>query len=139
MLVQHGPTPLSDRERAAEAFGSKGVFIQNGEHLPSFTQAAPNTSKAHRRTPTIHVSDILYATPVGSVPIAMEIGDDAVSLVDFPHPKNAFYIFGPEDGSLPTSWNIPKVQIPTEICLNLAATVNVVLYDRIAKQLRRYD
>jgi tRNA(Leu) C34 or U34 (ribose-2'-O)-methylase TrmL len=27
--------------------------------------------------------------------------------------------------------------IPTRLCMNLAATVNVVLYDRLAKQLMR--
>jgi tRNA(Leu) C34 or U34 (ribose-2'-O)-methylase TrmL len=47
------------------------------------------------------------------------------------------YIFGPEDGSLPQSVVDQcehVVFIPTTGCMNLAATVNVVLYDRLAKQ-----
>ena len=54
----------------------------------------------------------------------------------FKHPQRAFYIFGPEDGSLRanvTDWCEDIIYIPTHGCMNLAATVNVVLYDRLAK------
>jgi len=69
-------------------------------------------------------------------PIAVEVRDNAEPLTYFIHPHNPLYIFGPEDG------NIPQVMlkhchrfivIPSKHCLNLAATVNVVLYDRICK------
>jgi hypothetical protein len=51
-------------------------------------------------------------------------------------PDRALYIFGPEDGSLDKDirdWCEDVVYIPTTGCMNLAATVNVVLYDRLAK------
>ena len=46
-------------------------------------------------------------------------------------------MFGPEDGSL-SKGDLAAchrfVRIPTNSCLNLAAAVNVVLYDRLAKR-----
>jgi tRNA(Leu) C34 or U34 (ribose-2'-O)-methylase TrmL len=57
--------------------------------------------------------------------------------VDFEHPENALYVFGPEDGSLPKTVRLlchRFVVIPTHHCLNLAAAVNVVLYDRRLKR-----
>jgi tRNA(Leu) C34 or U34 (ribose-2'-O)-methylase TrmL len=50
--------------------------------------------------------------------------------------ENAFYLFGPEDASLQQQVIDAAdhvVFVPTEGCLNLAASVNVVLYDRMAK------
>ena len=46
------------------------------------------------------------------------------------------YIFGPEDGSISQAlidFADDVVYVPTIGCMNLAATVNVVLYDRLAK------
>lgn len=57
-------------------------------------------------------------------------------LPEYTHPDRALYIFGPEDGSLDKEirdWCEDVVYIPTTGCMNLAATVNVVLYDRLAK------
>lgn len=64
----------------------------------------------------------------------------ATSLPDYVHPERAFYIFGPEDGTLePARFKAVKevIYVPTRGCMNLAASVNVILYDRLAKQLRR--
>jgi tRNA(Leu) C34 or U34 (ribose-2'-O)-methylase TrmL len=57
-------------------------------------------------------------------------------LPEYQHPNQAFYIFGPEDGTI--SQGIldradDVVYVPTIGCMNLAASVNVVLYDRMAK------
>jgi tRNA(Leu) C34 or U34 (ribose-2'-O)-methylase TrmL len=60
----------------------------------------------------------------------------AKSLVDYKHPPRAFYIFGPEDNSLKkqiTNFCRDTIYVPTNGCMNLAATVNVILYDRLAK------
>ena len=72
--------------------------------------------------------------------MAVELRPNAESLVDFEHPDEATYVFGPEDGSLPKgilSVCHRFVVIPTPHCLNLAAAVNVVLYDRRLKQHQR--
>ncbi len=53
------------------------------------------------------------------------------------HPEDAFYVFGPEDGGLPKPVRLlchRFAVIPTHHCLNLAAAVNVVLYDRRLKR-----
>lgn len=68
--------------------------------------------------------------------MAVELVDGARALPEYTHPDRALYIFGPEDGSLDQDirdWCEDVVYIPTEGCMNLAATVNVVLYDRMAK------
>lgn len=74
-------------------------------------------------------------------PVAVEIVDGAELLHDFVHPENPLYVFGPEDGSVPKGVLAVChrfVRIPTcnRTPLNLAAALNVVLYDRHAKQLR---
>lgn len=75
----------------------------------------------------------------GLTPIAVEIRDGAEELGDFIHPENALYVFGPEDGSLGRA-SLGAchrfLRIPSDGCLNLAAAVNVVLYDR-NRQRRR--
>jgi tRNA(Leu) C34 or U34 (ribose-2'-O)-methylase TrmL len=50
-------------------------------------------------------------------------------------------VFGPEDGHVPKGVRGAChrfVTIPSDGCLNLAAAVNVVLYDRMAKA-RQYE
>lgn len=78
------------------------------------------------------------------VPVAVEVRDNAEQLHDFVHPERALYVFGPEDGSVPAgvlTVCYRFVRIPTvhRTPLNLAAALNVVLYDRYAKQLRARD
>ncbi len=72
-----------------------------------------------------------------ATPVAVEIRPDAESLVMFEHPEDALYVFGPEDGGLPKPVRLlchRFVVIPTHHCLNLAAAVNVALYDRRLKR-----
>jgi len=62
--------------------------------------------------------------------------EGAIPLPEFEHPENALYIFGPEDGTI--AQNVidaadAVVYVPTIGCMNLAASVNVLLYDRLAK------
>ena len=55
---------------------------------------------------------------------------------EYTHPDRALYIFGAEDGSLSKEihgWCQDVVYIPTTGSMILVATVNVVLYDRLAK------
>src|SRR5262249_50072856 len=74
----------------------------------------------------------------GSVtPVAVGLRPQAESLVTFEHPADALYVFGPEDGSLPRAVRLRChrfVVLPTHHCLNLAAAVNGVRYDRRLKR-----
>ena len=60
----------------------------------------------------------------------------------FEHPEQALYIFGSEDASLPQEI-VDKanavVYMPTTGCMNLAAKVNVLLYERAAKHTQQFD
>jgi tRNA(Leu) C34 or U34 (ribose-2'-O)-methylase TrmL len=71
------------------------------------------------------------------IPVCVEISNGARDLPNFDHPENAVYVFGPEDGGV--SQVIKRfchhfVYVPSFHCLNLAAVLNVVLYDRWAKR-----
>ncbi|WP_420555289.1 RNA methyltransferase [Neptuniibacter marinus] len=95
-----------------------------------------DTRNAVERIPLEHVESFKQAIPKGARPVAIELVEGAISLIDYQHPENAFYIFGPEDRSIDkdiVAWCEDVIYIPTVGCMNLAATVNVVLYDRIAK------
>lgn len=76
----------------------------------------------------------------GRIPVAVEVRDNAEQLCDFVHPADAVYVFGPEDGTLGRGVLGAChrfVVIPTVLRtpLNLAAAVNVVLYDRTVKEM----
>ena len=76
---------------------------------------------------------ILDWIPVDAVPVAIEVRENAEKLPNFIHPENAVYVFGQEDGGIPKGFlHVCHrfLVIPTIHCLNLAAAINVVLYDR---------
>ena len=105
-----------------------------------FQKASTDTFKTYRHIPVLEVEDLHAVIPHGAVPVAIELIEGALDLTTYKHPERAFYIFGPEDGTLGQrvlSWCRDIVYVPTERCMNLAATVNVVLYGRRAKQKTR--
>ena len=102
-------------------------------------RAPTDTPDAYKHIPVLRVDDLRSVIPFACVPVAVELLEGAQSLADYKHPQRAFYIFGPEDSSLGakvTGWCRDVIYIPTRACMNLAATVNVVLYDRLAKGLK---
>lgn len=122
--------------RAAYCYDVKMVAIQ-GERTQ--IRSHVDTPKAWQHIPVLRGDDLRALIPFDAVPVAVDLVDDAVSLTAFQHPQRAFYVFGPEDGTLgkdTLSWCKHRVMIPTRMCMNLAATVNVVLYDRLAKHDR---
>lgn len=103
-----------------------------------YHKASTDVSSVHKKIPLIQVEDLRTIIPFDCVPVAVELVTGAQSLVDYTHPDRAFYIFGAEDNTLGSrvfSWCRDVVYIPTIGCLNLAGCVNVVLYDRMMKQL----
>ena len=119
--------------RAAHCYGAALIVLR----APRFHRLPTNTMATERHVPVIVRDDVFDALPYDCVPVAIEFMDDARSLVDYVHPERAFYIFGPEDGSL--GQRIlgrcrDVVMVPTVFCMNLASTVNVVLYDRMVKR-----
>lgn len=122
--------------RAAHAFGAAGIHLAVRKKVDYST----DTSKAHKHIPLTRVENIMDSIPYNCVPVAVDLLPGAESLASFTHPERAFYIFGAEDQTLPASITNQcpfHVYIPTTICLNLAATVNVVLYDRFFKEIQK--
>lgn len=121
--------------RAAQCYGAALVMLTGGR----MGKYATDTMKAWRHLPCVEVDDLLERVPFGAIPVVVEIVERAKSLFDFVHPHSAFYIFGPEDSSVRkdiVERSPHVIQIPMNGCMNLAATVNVVLYDRLLKQHR---
>lgn len=118
--------------RAAHCFDASLLLMET----PRLQNFASDTTKAARHIPTI-VGPILEHRPHDCALVVVEIVPRAVELATFIHPERALYVFGPEDGSVPDRI-VERAQhvvfIPTTHCLNLAATVNVVLYDRTMKR-----
>lgn len=133
LVSPKNPLNIGSTLRAAGCYGAKMVAI-TGQRFKKSEQFRPDTGKQYRRIPFLRVDDLEPIIPYNCVPIAVDLTDDAKSIFEFKHPERAFYIFGPEDGTLGksiTSWCKETIYIPTNNCMNLAATVNVVLYDRM--------
>jgi len=123
--------------RAANCYRANFV-VASGRR---YAKAQTDTSGAVHIVPLFQcetADDLHDFIPFNCVPVAVDLIRGATPLPEYGHPENAFYIFGPEDGTLGvriTRWCRDVIYIPTRECMNLAATVNVVLYDRFAKQL----
>jgi tRNA(Leu) C34 or U34 (ribose-2'-O)-methylase TrmL len=118
--------------RAAACFGAALVVVSGVRYRVQPT----DTGHAYRHIPLLQVADLRTVIPYDCVPVAVERRAAAVPLPDYDHPERAFYIFGPEDGDLGArafAWCRDVITIPSQDSLNLAAAVNIVLYDRIAK------
>jgi tRNA(Leu) C34 or U34 (ribose-2'-O)-methylase TrmL len=101
-----------------------------------YHKAPTDTIAQQRHMPFFCVDDLHLVVPYDCVPVAIEIIDGAIPLPEYQHPRSAFYVFGAEDATLGErvlSWCRDVVYIPSNYCLNLAACVNVVLYDRNTK------
>jgi tRNA(Leu) C34 or U34 (ribose-2'-O)-methylase TrmL len=121
--------------RAAGCFGVSSIFYTGIRytHAKAFHE---DTKRFRDSIPSTAVDDLLAMTPRGATLVVVELVEGAIPLPAFTHPKNAYYIFGPEDGSVPQEIvNACEhvVYIPTKSSMNLAVTANVVLYDRLAK------
>jgi tRNA(Leu) C34 or U34 (ribose-2'-O)-methylase TrmL len=129
--------------RACSCFGAKTVFFTGDRILfdPSKNKGKYRLPREERMKGYKDVKIIKDDYPFNRfeniVPVAVEVRDNSEPLPLFKHPENAVYIFGPEDGSIPNVYlqHCHRfIVIPSKHCLNLAAAVYVILYDRIIKQ-----
>ncbi len=124
--------------RAAGCYEADAVFY-SGVRFARAQKFAADTKNANRKIALVEVENLLDDIPDGAELVAVELIEGATPLMDFVHPDNAYYVFGPEDGSIKKELLDHcqhVVYIPTIGCMNLAATVHVVLYDRMAKSGR---
>ena len=123
--------------RAADVYGVALVVLGGGALPPDPLGHPTDTTQAWRRIPVVFSDDVLTGLPDWCVPVAVERVVEATPLPEFEHPECAMYLFGPENGSLDEAILercTEVVSIPGHVCSNLAAAVNVVLYDRTAKR-----
>ena len=124
--------------RAVFVYGAQLVVL-SGSRPKVLVRHPADTMKTYRHVPLLLTEDVFDALPFDCVPVGVDLVDDAKPLPDYCHPERAFYIFGAEDATLGArilDRCRDRVFVPTARCMNLAATVNVVLYDRMAKTLK---
>lgn len=113
------------REERLAAYKERVTFQPLGIHLTG-VPAGPDPGRP-----------IDHYVRWGMTPVCVERLDTAESLDQFVHPERAVYVFGPEDSGVPKGVRNAChsfVRIPSEVTLNLAAAVNIVLWDRQFKQ-----
>lgn len=128
------PANLGSVLRAAGCYRAS-LVMSMGQRWPA--KVGTNTSQQHKKIPYIQVAHLWDAIPFDCVPVVVELEPGATPIQDFKHPERAFYILGPEDGSVPKDISARckhHVYIPTVGCMNLAATANVILFDRMMKR-----
>ncbi len=135
LINPKSPTNVGAVMRASGCFRVGSVFY-TGQRHDRAAKFNTDTKNVNRDIPLTRVESLLEVVPENSSLVCVELVEGATPLPEYQHPDDAFYVFGPEDGTLDQSI-IDRadavVYIPTVGCLNLAATVNVLLYDRIAK------
>lgn len=129
------PSNVGAVMRAAGCFYADAVFY-TGERYVRAARFNTDTKDVSKKIPLTGVACLLESAPPDTKIVCVELVEGAIPLPEYQHPDKAFYIFGPEDGTI-SQQVIDKadavVYVPTIGCMNLAATVNVVLYDRMSK------
>jgi len=129
------PTNVGAVMRAAGCYGVDAVFY-TGERYDRAVKLNTDTKAVSQNIPLTGVTSLLENIPDKAKIVCVELVVGAIPLPEYQHPDNVIYIFGPEDGTI-SQEVIDRadavVYVPTTGCMNLAATVNVVLYDRLAK------
>lgn len=120
--------------RAVGCYGARMLVAGNAR---CDVRSATDTMCMYKHIPVVRVNNVFDALPFDCVPIAIDLVEGAIALPDYYHPERAFYIFGGEDqtlGKRVLDHCRDVVSVPTRYCMNLAACVNVVLYDRNMKR-----
>ena len=145
LINPKSPQNVGSVMRAAGNYRVNAVFY-TGNRYARALQLNPGTPKISRKVglsiPLSEVNSLIDSADKDTTIVCVELAENATPLPDYQHPHKALYIFGPEDGSIDQQ-TINKaddvVYIPTVGCMNLAATVNVVLYDRLMKSAIKFD
>ncbi|MCF6434442.1 RNA methyltransferase [Pseudoalteromonas sp. MMG022] len=135
------PSNVGAVMRAAGCYGVNSVFY-TGKRFENARKFTTDTKKVYQNIPLIGTDSLSSVLPLGATPVAIELIEGAKPLTEYKHPKSAFYMFGPEDGSLDKETLKlcqDVIYVPTQGCMNLAATVNVILYDRLLKSGLKFN
>ena len=129
------PSNVGAVMRAAGCYQVDAVYY-TGQRYARAAKFNTDTKNVAENIPLTQCASLLEQVGGEVKLVCVELVEGAIPLPEFQHPQQACYIFGPEDGTL--SQEVidnadAVVYIPTKGCMNLAATVNVLLYDRLAK------
>lgn len=134
------PTNVGGIMRAAGCYEADVVFYTGKRYALAArngnAQYNTDTKRAGHNIPLQSVDCLLSAKANGVKLVCVDLVVGAIPLPEFVHPDKALYVFGPEDGTIDQDIvdNADAVvYVPTIGCMNLAASVNVLLYDRLAK------
>ena len=144
LINPKSPENVGSVMRAAGNFGVDSVFY-TGQRYPRAIERKSCTvdmsRKLSQKIPLSAINCPIDDAPANMQVVCVEFAENAIPLPEYQHPENAFYVFGPEDGSISQEL-IDKadavVYVPTKGCMNLAATANIVLYDRSTKSSQRF-
>jgi len=139
LINPKSPDNVGSVLRAAGNYGVDQVLYTGNRYPRAIERSGRSmdmSRKLGRGIPITQTHCLIDAVADDVTIICVEFAENASPLPEYQHPENALYIFGPEDGSLSQDI-IDKADvvlyIPTVGSMNLSATVNVVLYDRLAK------
>jgi tRNA(Leu) C34 or U34 (ribose-2'-O)-methylase TrmL len=146
------PTNVGAVMRAAGCYQVNQVFYTGRRYALAAKHSKDtlrtDTKNIHHKIPLqpidnfIEIKDLVENISSQTKIICVDLVEGATPLPAFIHPEKAVYIFGPEDGTVKQDViNVADevVYVPTIGCMNLAASVNVLLYDRLAKSLQRQE
>lgn len=135
LINPKSPTNVGAVMRAAGCYQVDKVYY-TGERYKKAAKFNTDTKNISQKIPLISTESITRELSSNTKIVCVDLVEGSQPLPLFEHPDNALYIFGPEDGTIPQSIinNADAVvYVPTIGCMNLAATVNVLLYDRMVK------
>ncbi len=130
------PSNVGAVMRAAGCYKADQV-LYTGERYEKAARFHTDTKNVSARIPLEQVDNFIDYKKDGRKLVCVDLVEGAIALPDFVHPDEAIYVFGAEDSSVSQQLvdNADAVvYVPTIGCMNLAASVNVLLYDRLAKQ-----
>ncbi|MCE9679548.1 RNA methyltransferase [Shewanella sp. AS1] len=140
LLNPKSPTNVGGVMRAAGCYQADGVRYTGKRYALAAShrgeQYNTDTKRVSRNIPLTGVECLLDDLDDDTQVICVDLIEGAIPLPEFRHPKKAIYLFGPEDGTLDQGLvdrADSVVYVPTVGCMNLASSVNVLLYDRLAK------
>ncbi|GJM05100.1 MAG: hypothetical protein DHS20C09_10910 [marine bacterium B5-7] len=121
--------------RSAYLLGASFIFTVDKK----YKHQGSDITKSWTRIPLYHFKtfddlkdNLSYSTRL----IAVEMGDEAVPLMEYEHPDRAVYLLGNEISGLPPQileQCQALIKLPGDYSLNVAVTGSIVMYDRIAK------
>ena len=135
LINPKSPANVGAAMRAAGCFRVDAIFYTGGRYDRA-EKFSMDTKRVRERIPLMGVECLRDNVCEDMSMVCVELVEGAIPLSEYRHPDKAFYVFGPEDGTIDQDVIDDAdavVYIPTVGCMNLAATINVVLYDRLSK------